>query len=257
MAVKKKSDGAEITVMEVQRGRIEFCVLGQSPYICNSMSAKIKQELLLPRGRMNAAEKAGRLKHNPSEEFRGSMYVSRDDSAPTRILAKSTAFKGALMSAALDMPGASKAQIGRLVFVDGDYVHLYGVPQLMMAVTRSADMAKTPDVRTRAILPNWAARLSVQFTKPIVREQAVINLLAAAGLTQGVGDWRVQKGSGVYGQFALVSPDDAEFQRIVASGGREAQDAAISEPLYYDSETEELMAWFNTEVKRRGFKEVA
>jgi hypothetical protein len=253
----KKSEGVEISVMEVSRGTIEFCILGNSPLICNAMSAKAKQQLLLPPTKKNAAEKASTLKHNPMDEFRASMYMARDPASPTRIIAKATAFKGALMSAAIDIPGAAKAQIGRLAYVEGDEIPIYGIPQLLMSVTRSADMNKTPDVRTRAILPKWACRISVQYTKPILKEPAIVNLLAAAGITQGVGDWRVQKGSGNYGQFSLVGPDDKEFVRIIKEGGKVAQDKAIADPVCYDGETEELLSWFNVETKRRGFKEVA
>jgi len=251
MAMKKET---EISVMEVTRGRIEFLILGNSPLICNAMSAKARQQLLLPPPRKNAAEKASTLKHNPIQEFRSSMYYARSPESPTRVVAKATAFKGALMSAALDLPGTSKAQIGRLAYVENDEIPIYGIPELMMSVTRSADMNKTPDVRTRAIMPEWAAFVTVQFTKPILKEQAIVNLMAAAGITQGIGDWRVQKGSGNYGQFELVGSDNETFKRIVAACGKDAQDKAIAEPICYDSETEELLDWFNDEVKRRGFK---
>lgn len=251
MAAKKE---VEVDVVRVERGSVTFAVLGRSPLICNAMSAKAKQELLLPKGRKNAAEKASSLKHDPLQEFRSSMYVARNDDAPTRIVMKATAFKGALMSAALDLPGSTKSQIGRLAYVVGDEVPIYGTPQLMMSVTRSADMNKTPDVRTRAILPEWACYVTIEYITPILRDSAIINLFTAAGMTQGIGDWRVQKGSGNYGQFIPTSTDDKDFSRIVSSGGIEAQDAAIASPMTYDSETDELLSWFNVEAVKRGFK---
>lgn len=254
MPVKKKE--TEISIMEIQRGRIEFMIRGNSPLICNAMSAKVQQQLLLPPLKKNAAEKASTLKHDVMEEFRSSMYKARSPDSPTRIVMKATAFKGALMSAALDLPGTNKSQIGRLAYVEGDEIPIYGVPQLMMSVTRNSDMNKTPDVRTRAILPEWACSITVQYTMPILKEQAIVNLMAAAGITQGIGDWRVQKGSGNYGQFELTTPDDEAFKRIIKTGGLEAQDAAIEDPVCYDSETDELLSWYNVEVKRRGFKAV-
>jgi hypothetical protein len=66
-----------------------------------------------------------------------------------------------MMTAALDMPGVAKTQIKRQVYVDGQITHIYGVPEMMMAVTRSADINKTPDVRTRAVMRKWACRLSI------------------------------------------------------------------------------------------------
>lgn len=249
-----KQQDAQISVMEVQRGEIEFCVLGSTPLICNRMSEKVKRELLMPAGKKTAADKASNLKHNPMEEFRASPYTLNDEGSPTLLALMSSAFKGALRTAALDMPGAKKAQIGRLTWVEGMYTPVYGIPQLFMSVTRSADMNKTPDVRTRAIIPEWACRVTISFVKPILREQVVANLFAAAGITMGVGDWRTEKGAGNFGQFRLVSRDDKDFLRIVKAGGRRAQSEAMKAPQCYDTETEEMLSWFDAEAKRRGHK---
>ena len=256
MAIKKTDNATDITVMEVRKGRLDFQIRGTTPLILNTMSEKVRNQLLLPPPKKNAADKASTLKHDPLTEFRASAYTISDNDAPTYIGFMASAFKAALKSAALDLPGASKSQIGRLTYVEGDLVSIYGVPKLLMSVVRSADMNRTPDIRTRAILSEWACSVSITFVMPLLREQAVVNLLAAAGITQGIGDWRPQKGSGSYGQFALVGIGDADFDRIVATGGRDAQMAAMAEPECYDDETEKLLAWFDVESKRRGFKVV-
>lgn len=257
MATKGPEKSTDITVIEVQKGLIRFNIKGTTPLILNTMSEKVRNQLLLPPPKKNAADKASSLKHEPLAEFRASAYTIADESAPTYLGFMASAFKAALKGAALDLPGASKSQIGRLTYVEGEYLSLYGVPKLLMSVVRSADMNRTPDIRTRAILPEWACTVSISFVKPLLREQAVINLLAAAGITQGIGDWRPQKGSGGYGQFVLVSDDDANFGRIVHTGGRDAQKAAMVEPECYDDETAKLLSWFDVESKRRGFKAVS
>lgn len=247
-----KSDEAEISILEVQQGRIEFCILGKTPLILNRMSEKVQRELLMPKGKKSAAEKAANLKHVPLEEYRASVYRSQAHDAPTRLLMLSTAFKGAMRSVAVDIPGAAKAQIGRLTYVNGDYVSIFGTPKLFMSVTRSADMNRTPDIRTRAIVPEWACSLSVTYVKPILREQAVVNLLAAAGIMRGVGDWRPEKGSGNYGQFELVSANDPRHKAALKQGIK-AQDAALETPGFYDAESEDLFGWFIEESVKRGF----
>ena len=249
----KAKDESEVFVMEVMQGSMSFCVLGTAPLICNRMSEKARRELLLPKGRKNAAEKASSLKHDPLAEYRASPYTSQMDSGPTRLQLLASMFKGAMKTAALDIPGANKAQIGRLVYVQGDRVDLFGVPQLLMSVTRSKDMNRTPDVRSRAIVPEWACRITVKFVKPIMREQSVTNLLAAAGITAGVGDWRVEKGAGSYGTFRLCSSTDPDFVRIMKLG-RKQQNAAMENPECYDDETQSLLSWYGVEVQRRGFK---
>lgn len=256
MAAKAKGE-TSIDILTIDHGQLDFCIRGTMPLILNRMSEKVLHELLMPKGKKTAADKASSLKHDPMAEFQASPYTDTDENGPTLLQHLSSAFKGALKSAALDLPGANKSQIGRLTWVNGERVSIYGIPQMLMSVTRSADMNRTPDVRTRAIVPKWACRISVSFVQPLLREQAVANLLASAGITQGVGDWRPGKGSGTYGQFALVSQDDAEFQYIIKHGGRAAQESAMQSPEFYDRETEELFEWFQVESRRRGFKVAA
>lgn len=253
MAKATATNQESIQILEVEKVTMDFHVLGTSPLICNRMSQKVWHELLAPKGKKTAAEKASQLKHNPKQEFRDSPYRITDPASPTLLGFLPTAFKKAMGTAALDMPGAKKTQILRLIYIEGQMLNLWGTPKLFMAVTRSADINKTPDIRTRAILPEWAIKLSVTFTKPIMREQSIANLLAAAGIQSGVGDWRQEKGSGSYGAFKLVGPDDKDFQRIIATQGREAQIAALEDPAAYDDETAEMLSWFGAEMGKRGF----
>lgn len=260
MAIRKSIPPVSETIgdiLTVTTGTFDCCIVGTSPLILNRMSQKAQRELLMPKGRKTAVDKATSLKHVPVDEYRASAYTLKDDAQPTLLALLSTAFKGAIRSAALDMPGAKKAQIGRLTYIDGEFVGIYGVPKLFMSITRSADMNKTPDVRTRAIVPAWACRLRITYVQPLIRAQAVANLLAAAGITIGVGDWRPEKGAGSYGQFRIAFEDDADFKRIVKVGGRAAQQAALDHPVCYDDETTELLSWFDDERSKRTLKGVA
>lgn len=255
----KKDDVQEISILEVEKGRIEVCVLGTTPLLTHCMAEKSGRELLMPTGRLNAAEKSARLKHNPPEEYRAAAYTIASDDAPTRLGAPAGAFKSAMCSAAVDIPGAAKAQFGRLTTVEsqfGELVAIFGVPKLHMEVVRLSDMNRTPDIRTRPILPSWACRLSITYVRPILREQTVIRLLAAAGIMRGIGEGRPER-AGSNGQFELVSENDKRWQQIVKTGGRKAQDAALLDPECYDEKAAKMYAWFLEEVTRRGYKVVA
>lgn len=247
-----------IEIIQIDKGVITFLIRGTTPLILNRMSEKARRELLLPRGRKTAADKAANLKHNPLEEFRASPYIIRDDTAPTYLAVTAGSFKGALGTAALDLPGARKAQIGRLVYVESqayrELIPIYGEPQLLMSVVRSADMNRTPDIRSRVIVPQWAAHLTISYVRPTLRDAAIVNLLAAAGITAGVGDWRPEKGKGSYGQFMPVSGDDTVTNKIINTWGRQTQIAAMAHPAPYDLETEELFSWFEGEAPKRGFE---
>lgn len=257
MAIKKTTDDTISIDINVTRGYLTLCLLGEAPFICNAMSEKAYHELLLPAGRKTSADKAQSLKHDPKKEFRNSVYYAREPNSPTLIVMRSTAFKKAAMGAALDIPGARKTQIGRLMYVVGDEVPIYGVPELMMAVTRSAGIDRTPDIRTRAIIPSWCAVLNIEYAQPLLNPIVIGKLFATAGITQGVGDWRVEKGSGAYGRFSVVNPDHPQVKLLMDIGDREAQLAALENPVAYDSETESLLDWYDTEITRRGIKLVA
>lgn len=250
-AAAKKDE--EISTLQIQTETATFYIVGVTPLIENSMSAKSKQNLLFPPPKKNQAERASSLKHDPLREYRDCPYRIVDDKAPTLIGMPAVAFKAALRSAALDMPGAAKAQIGRLTFVRGELLPIWGSPKMLMSVTRSADMNKTPDIRTRCIIPQWASMVEVTYVVPLLKQQTVVNLFGAAGLIRGVGDWRAEKGSGTFGQFEIVNEDDERWHEIVAAGGRAEQARALRHPTFYDIETAELYSWFTDEVKRRGF----
>lgn len=256
MATALKNDGT-ISVLEISTGLTQAFIVGTRPLIMNRMAAKAKRELLLPKGRRGRAEREATLKHNPIAEYRDSVYRTRDDNSPCRLCFHATGFKAAMASAALDLPGASKSEIGRLSWVEGIDIPIYGTPRLLMSVVRSADVKQTPDIRTRAILPEWACVLSVRYVQPRLTHVGIANLLAAAGVMVGVGDFRQQKGKGSFGQFKLVNADDPEFLRIVAEQGRAVQDEALRNPVAYDQDTEELLDWYSAEVSRLGRRDAA
>lgn len=255
MATAKKQDQSQtLEIVTLKTNEVRVCIKGTSPMIMNRLAEKARQQLLLPPAKKNAAEKAASLKHNPLEEFRASAHIIDDEGAPTLLGVPSVSVKGAMRSAALELPGATKAQIGRLTYVRGDLLSVYGVPQAFSTIVRMADVGRTPDVRTRLILPRWAMIVDVTFVTPQLTQQAVANLLATAGIVIGVGDWRPEKGSGSYGQFEICPSNDPEFLEIIERGGREAQAAAMQDPAFYNSESEELFMWFDSETRRRGMK---
>jgi len=249
MAAPKKEQ-AVLDVPMLNREVAEFFLVGETPLIFNRMAEKAKRELLLPAGRKTNAQKATSLKHIPIEEYRASAYTLDDDTAPTLLAIPSPAIKKAMANAAVDIPGATKAGIGRLVRVHDFRIPVYGEPQIFTSVVRSADMKKTPDIRTRAIVPEWALAVTVSFVRPLINVQAIANLLAGAGELIGIGDFRQEKGAGDFGLFRVTTEDDPDFLRI-RKQGRSEQVAALETPEFYDSETEELLTWYDAEVAKR------
>lgn len=255
MMKKKQDKETEVGDIKVSHERVRVYVVSRptSPgMLCNRVAEKAMRELLMPSTKTKA-DKQQKLKHDPIAEFRSAAYTDLNPKAETLILQRAVAFKAALCSVNSDIEnsGTSRAQLQRCVFVPGEFVGIYGIPYVHMTITRTAGMQRTPDIRTRAVLREWAACFDLEYTAPVLTGGKVLQLLAAAGLMRGVGDYRPEKG-GPFGAFEIVDATDERYQRIVKTGGRKAQVEAMEAALPADDDTRDLLEWFKTEVRSRG-----
>lgn len=148
----------EIVVPELRRGVVRLRIIGQTPMFQNRMAAKAKQQLLVGGRKKTAADRA-QIKHHPIAEFRDSL--ERIGDGPTALGLRVVAMKAAMCTAAIETAGITKTSAQRLLFMPGELAALYGTPQLRMDIVRSADINRTPDVRTRAFLPKWGAEIEI------------------------------------------------------------------------------------------------
>jgi hypothetical protein len=250
MARTTKSVDTEIQVTRLKLGTVRLRIVGQTPLFQNRMANKAKEQLLVGGRKKTKADRA-HIKHDPLTEFRNSAEVL--PTGPTALGLRVTAIKSAMCTAALETAGLTKTGAQRLIFMPGDHCALYGVPQLRMDVVRSADINRTPDVRSRCYLPQWGAEVEIQFITPQLSVTSVVTLLANAGVLVGVGDFRQEKGKGAFGSFRVLGEgdQDAMWDDLIANQGRAAQEAALSDPEYANEDTADLMEFFHDEVRRR------
>jgi hypothetical protein len=252
MAAKKAmvSGNAEITVQPLRRASAKLRIIGLQPLYQNRMPAKVQQGLLVGTRKKTKVERI-EIKHNPLSEYQSSMEIV--SAGPTALGVRVTAVKAAMCTAALETPGLTKSSTQRLLFMPGDYFALYGTPQLKLDVVRSADINRTPDVRSRAYLPKWGAEVEIQYIVPQLSLTSVVTLLSNAGILVGVGDFRQEKGKGAYGSFRVIGSGehDDEWEDLVRNHGRAPQLAAIENPEFADRDTSDLMDFYEQEVGRR------
>lgn len=253
MSTRSKTDSTEaLHIDELKRGRVTLRLIGQTPLYFNSMSVKAKRDLLLGGGKKSAAEKA-QIKHNPEQEFRDSVY--RMKTGPTLLGFPAPGVKGAMATAALETAGLTKTAVNRLIFMPEQRIKVWGKPFLKMDVVRSADMNKTPDIRTRAFLPEWCAEVDIAFVTPRLSVHAIVSLLSNAGAIVGIGDFRQEKGRGSFGTFTVhgTEMDDAtaEVWKHITRQDRDIQAAALENPEAADDETAVLMEILFHERKKR------
>lgn len=257
MADKKKPTGIAAQIQEMKTGSLTFHIKGITPYVGNALTESLKN-LFLPKAKKTAADKASTLKHNPVLEYRQSVYTFDNPANPTLVCIKAAAIKQALIGAATDIPGFTRAQLGRLIQVDNGFIPLWGKPSLVMMNTRQAGMTAAPDVSTKAIFQEWATSVVVRYQQPLLTADNVIKVLAAAGIIRGIGDGRPENGKLSYGQFEIAAPDDPDFKRIVSTQGYDVQEKALftREPeMFDDALTHSLWPWFQRTIEERGLSE--
>lgn len=245
----KSNEPTTLHIDALKQGRVKMRIIGSTPMFFNAMSVKAKRSLLLGGGKKTAAEKK-EIKHDPETEYRDSVYKTQF--GPTLLAFPAPGIKNAMATAALVTDGVKKTDVQRLIFLPQEKVSIWGMPYLRMDVVRSADMNRTPDVRTRAFLPRWCAEVDFAFVTPTLSVHAIASLLSNAGVVSGIGDFRQEKGKGSYGTFRIVTDEDeALWAELTSTEARETQQIALDNPEAYDDETRELWAMLRQERIRR------
>jgi hypothetical protein len=252
MPTKATNTSTTMEIHALKQGRVKLRMIGQTPMYFNSMGAKAWRDLLVGGGRKTAAQKK-EIKHNPEQEFRDSVY--KKSNGDTYLCFPAAGVKGAMATAALETGGITKTSVQRLIFLPESQIQIWGKPYLKMDIVRSADMNKTPDVRTRAYLPNWCAEVDIKFVTPTLSTMSIVSLLQNAGTIVGIGDFRQEKGRGSYGTFSVAGSEDmGEYQEIwddITQEGRAVQELAMENPECADEQTAELMQFIQEERLRR------
>ncbi len=251
MATKKADKSkTEIIITKLTQGTTTLRIIGETPLYQNRMAAKAMRMLLVGSRKKTSAERID-IKHDPLSEYQDA--VEKMAGGPTAIGLKVTAIKKSMCEAALETAGVTKTSSQRLLFIAGAFVPLYGVPKLKLDVVRQADIAHTPDIRSRPYFEKWGAEVTIKYITPQLSLNSVVALLCNAGVVIGVGDARQGKGALSCGTFRVLGKDqnDPEWNELVKYHGRKPQLKALEEPEYADDETHELMEFFYEEVERR------
>lgn len=196
---------ATIQIAPPQIQTIHIPIVGKTPLIVHRFGEKARRMMLESMQKTKGkAVKAEREPKNPEAEFNASRYVMTDgrDGLPA------AAFKQAAVRAAKMVDGLTMADAKQLFFVcptgvcpTGEQcVGIVGEPVMREDFVRVKNGGT--DLRYRAEYPDWSATLEIEFDPALVSADTVANLIARAGMTVGVGEWRPEKG-GINGTFAV------------------------------------------------------
>ena len=208
MSKAVKNRGSEI----IQQRKILSLALeieGTAPAIQNCFNQKVIEEML----RKHMGLPVQREKKVPADCIERAIVRNTQEA----ICFPPTAFKKAMLTAAMQVKGLKKTTLRSSLFVEGGSIPItYSRMVPRMDMVRTSGQGHTPDVRFRPSFEDWKARLILLFSDMLPPE-TVTDLLNRAG-NVGVGEWRPEK-DGNFGTFAVVRAIDdpkeiAEVRRI-------------------------------------------
>ena len=210
------------------------------------MSAKAKLSLSLGSQKKTVAERK-EIKHHFPEEFREAVRVQKGFDPKTDIVLPATAFKSAMADAALVSAGVTKTDMQKLITIEGEFVPVYGLPYLKITTMRSADRQRTPDMRARGYMLEWAAKLTILYIKPNLDEEMIYNVLHNAGLVIGVGDGRQGKGKESAGTFRVINERELPKELFDVKKQRKL----MEQPIAADEFSRNLLDEYYRELKKK------
>lgn len=180
------ADVPTIEVFQPDSRMIDIPIVGTSPLIMHAWSEKARRMILDKQMGKTPPKKEPK---NPEEDFNGARYISSEgwDGIPA------AAFKAAMVGACRQVANLNMTLAKRLFFVEaGDpvsgLVRIYGEPEPREDMVRLE--TGVADIRFRPQYWPWRAVVRVRYLSNMISASSVVNLLALAGESEGVGEWR-------------------------------------------------------------------
>lgn len=202
MAPKAAAASNEIIIPTPEIATITVGIRGVSPLIMHAWSAKAKQMMLDKQMGIPVPKKQAK---SPEDDYNGARYISAQgwDGVPA------TAFKAAMVGACRLVDNLNMTLAKRLFFVEADdaasnLVRIYGEPEMRQDMVRLE--TGVADIRFRPEYNPWRAAVTIRFLNGIIKPSAVVNLMALAGMAEGVGEWRPsapKSATGTYGMWEI------------------------------------------------------
>ena len=196
---KAKQAETVISIPKPNFQTFDVNIVGTTSLICHNWSQKAKQEMLAKQ----QGKKVPKTHKDPEADFRASLYEFDGDDGKSHYGFPAVAFKNAAVRAAqqFDIPMTTARQLFWVYGVDhSDFVTINGEPKMREDMVRLN--GKTADIRYRGEFSPWSTVLRVKINAQVIAPETIFNLIAQAGFSVGVGEWRPER-NGQYGCFEV------------------------------------------------------
>ena len=186
----------KITRMEIRTVVFEIEAFDEgSILVTHQWSEKAKKEM---RDKQQKKARGPRAPKDPQAEYEAARYLNENgkDCVPA------IAFKKAIVDAASFSDDATKVLLRGSVFVPGEFIEIH-----YKEIARREDVVKiqmSSDLRYRPEYKGWSMQLPVQYDASQISLEQLVNFVARAGFSIGIGEHRPQK-NGQNGRFRVSS----------------------------------------------------
>jgi len=212
MATKKKEKAIpEVKDINVQLkiNTITVPIVSVAPLIMSRFDTKTQQQII--ESGPGKAKQGKKKMDTPEEQYERSIYRFADSDD---IGMPAVSFKSAMVRAAQVVYEKQMVRTRTLFHVlpegfddqGNGLIKLNGKPRMRTDMVRIGTMTKTASPRYRAEVPQWDAKLTIQYVDGQISEEEIVSYINAAGFCCGVGEWRPEKSaSGSFGLFRVAS----------------------------------------------------
>jgi len=197
--MKKKDELMTYTSFQIASAK--FKIEGTTPLIVHKFSEKAQKMI---EDKQAKKSKGGRELRDPESEYIGAIYWFKDGD---RTGFPSGGFKAAMIRAGKQL-GYVMTDLKGWFFIEADeketnLVEIIGEHQMRTDMVRIGP--GSADIRYRPEYQNWGAVLTINFNNKCISAEQLAELLALAGFSCGIGDWRPEKSAtGNFGKWKLV-----------------------------------------------------
>lgn len=197
MTTKRATGSEEAHLMRPDIRIITVPIEGLSSLIVHRWSDKARRQML---DKQQLRARAPREAKDPQADFEASLYVIE----PGRYGFPSGGFAQAIVGAARFCQMRMTELRGVFYVQPDDLVPIDGEPKPREDMVRIA--RGTADIRYRGEFAEWRADLRLQYNARVLSAEQLVNLVATAGFSIGIGEWRPERDGG-HGRFAIRTDD--------------------------------------------------
>jgi hypothetical protein len=201
VSAKKKEvipEGRKVRISPPELETVKVRIESISPLIVKAMSAK---NIATIKGAQDGTGKRATTKtaRNPEAEYEDCFHRTSNGKYAVRAIW----FKKGMENMATFSDGLYKKDVKSGIFVHGDILPFvkHSPPHMRTDWVRVGGISKKTSVCYRPQFDSWEVDLIITVDLGILSVDEAINLLSAAGMRNGIGEWRMQtsgNGNGCY-----------------------------------------------------------